>query len=84
MNYKEFFKLEMGIDSYLFDILNYSESAYDYLTGNKNELDSDEIIMYLSTVPECIEAIKEFIYKLEEKYEKEINDLNEQLQQINK
>ncbi len=84
MKYMEFFKLEMTIDNYLSDILNYSESTYDYLTGNINELDGDEIIMYLSTIPECIETTKELINKLEETYEKEIKDLNEQLQQVNK
>ena len=63
-NNENFIKL----DFYLNDILSYTDSALHYLkSNNKKELDVDEIIMYLSTVPEIIEEIEMIIDELEEK-----------------
>lgn len=63
--------LEIKINNYLSDILGYAESTYDYLTNWDYELDRDEIIMYLSTIPETIKYVRELIYELEQEYENE-------------
>lgn len=80
----KYFKLEIMIDNYLSDITNYSEAAYDYLTGQQDNVDRDEIIMYLSSVPETVEFVKKLIAELEDTYQNEIGDENcefdEQLQ----
>lgn len=75
MNYKKLLLLEMKIDYHLNDIGGYVESAYNYMANPYNELDKDEILMYLSTIPEIIKEVKSLITELEQEYE------NEQLQQ---
>lgn len=71
-NYMKYFNLEITINNYLNDILNYTEAAYKYLTEKPEYMDKDELIMYLATVPENIETVKELIEKLEDTYEEEI------------
>lgn len=78
MNYMELLKLEIQLNNYLNDILEYAESACEYLQNPNSTLDKDEIIMYLSSVPECIKEVDEIVQRIEEKYEKEIEgDSNE-------
>lgn len=81
MNYLKLLELEIKLDNYLSDISEYTQSACNYLINPNSELDKDEIVMYLSSVPECIEYIKELIQKIEEEHEQEERRLeNEQLQ----
>lgn len=77
MNYRKLLLLllEIKIDRYLNEIEVYTDSAYDYMYNPDNELDKDEILMDLSTIPELIKETKSLITKLEQEYE------NEQLQQ---
>ena len=54
------------IELYLNDIKHYADSAVEYLTSNNKEnIDKDEIVMYLSSCDEIIEDIKENLYRLE-------------------
>ena len=54
------------IELYLNDIKNYTDSALIYLTSNNNNnIDKDEIVMYLSSCDEIIEDIKVNLYRLE-------------------
>ena len=56
-------KLEQKIELYLSDIKSYTDSAYCYLSGINENLDKDEILMYISAIPEAIENIKRtYIY----------------------
>lgn len=66
--------LEIKITNNLNDIKEYTESACNYLIRPNDEIDLDEIIMYLSSVPEICNEINELICNLEEIYEKEVND----------
>ena len=51
---------------YLNDIKNYADSALIYLTNSNNQnIDKDEIVMYLSSCDEIIEDIKKNLYRLE-------------------
>ena len=75
MNYRKLLLLEIKIDRYLNEIEVYTDSAYDYMYNPDNELDKDEILMDLSTIPELIKETKSLITELEQEYE------NEQLQQ---
>lgn len=75
MNYRKLLLLEIKIDRYLNEIEVYTDSAYDYMDNPDNELDKDEILMDLSTIPELIKETKSLITELEQEYE------NEQLQQ---
>lgn len=79
MNYLTLLNLEIKLNNYLSDILGYSESACNYLEKTNCELDKDEIVMYLNTVPECIKIVKELIQEIEKEYEKEMRKDNEQL-----
>lgn len=80
MNYLTLLNLEIKLNNYLSDILEYSESACNYLENLYCELDKDEIVMYLSTIPECVQIVKELVQEIEEEYEKEMREKNEQLQ----
>lgn len=75
MNYRKLLLLEMKIDRYLNDIEGYADSAYDYMYNPDNDLEQDEVLMYLSSIPELIQETKSLITELEQEYE------NEQLQQ---
>lgn len=75
MNYRKLLLLEIKIDRYLNEIEVYTDSAYDYMYNPDNELDKDEILMDLSTIPELIKETKSLITELEQEYK------NEQLQQ---
>ncbi len=77
MNYLKLLELEMKLDNYLNDISEYAESAYDYLMDSNSELDKDEVVMYLSLIPEYVEDIKELTQKIEEEYEQERREKNE-------
>lgn len=79
MNYLKLLDLEIKLDNYLSDILEYTESAYNYLIDPDSELDKDEIVMYLSSVPGCIDEVKEIVQKIEEEHEQERREENEQL-----
>lgn len=70
--YMKYFNLEIMIDNYLGDIEGYTESAYRYILEQPNDMDKNELLMYLSSVPESIKTIKELIDVLAETYEKEI------------
>lgn len=65
--------IEIEINSYLNDIKGYTESAYKYFTNFNEDLDKDEIMGYLSTIPEICDLIDKLIYNLEEIYESELN-----------
>lgn len=65
-------QLELKIALYLGDIKSYTDATYLYLYGINEELDKDEILMYLSTIPEVIDELENLISKLEQEYE---NDL---------
>lgn len=71
MNYKN--KINMNLN----DIKGYVESALIYLKNEDNNLDKDEIIMYLSSTEEIINDIKESIikslYYIKNNYKKDIN-----------
>lgn len=68
-------KLEIMIKNYISDIEEYCESAYEYLSNPESELDKEEIVMYLSSIPEIITYLEDTIGTLEKEYE------NEQLHQ---
>lgn len=65
--------IEIEINNYLNDIKGYTESAYNYFTNFNEDLDKDEIMDFLSTVPEICNLIDKLIYSLEEIYESELN-----------
>ncbi len=77
MSYLKLLELEIKLGNYLNDISGYAESACDYLMDSNSELDKDEVVMYLSSIPEYVEDIKEMIQKIEEEYEQEGRDKNE-------
>lgn len=55
---------------YLGDIYNYVSSYLYYLNNPNKDLDKNEIDMYISTIPEIIDELKELIINLyEEKSE---------------
>ncbi len=76
--YMKKFMLETEINNYLNDIKEYSNSALLYLTNPSDELDKEEIIMYLSCVEECTDCIDELIEKIEEEYENDIKELKDE------
>ena len=55
-------KVELQLD--LQDILNYVENAIIYLKRENSELDKDEIIMYLSSVPEIVGEIRKILIEM--------------------
>lgn len=77
MSYLKLLELEIKLDNYLNDISGYAESACDYLMDSNSELDKNEVVMYLSSIPEYVEDIKELTQKIEEEYEQERRDENE-------
>lgn len=81
--YLKNFELEISLENYISDILTYTEDTYLYLTGKDDYSDKEDIIMYLSNASESVEVVRKIIYQIEEKYDKEIKKLNEQLQQTN-
>ncbi len=66
---------EIELENYLNDISEYSTSAYNYLTSWDSNLDKDEIVMYLSSVDECIREIKNLIQELASEYEQEMGEV---------
>lgn len=56
---------EKQIELNLNDILGYVKSTLLYLKTNNNELDEEEIIMYLKSVPEIIEETKKLLIEIE-------------------
>lgn len=81
--YLKNFELEISLENYISDILTYTDDAYLYLTGKDDYSDKEDIIMYLSDAFESVEMVRKLIDQIEEKYDKEIRKLNEQLQQTN-
>lgn len=70
-------QLELKIELLLGDIKSYTDSAYYYLAGFNDKLDKDEIIMYISAIPEIIEEIRNIISKLEQEYENDLIENNQ-------
>ncbi len=77
MSYLKLLELEMKLDNCLNDISGYAESACDYLMDSNSKLDKDEVVMYLSSIPEYVEEVKELTQKIEEEYEQERSEQNE-------
>lgn len=73
-NIKKKLILEIEISNYLSDILEYTNAAYTLLT-NRDEINDEEVISYLSTVPECIKKLDKLIEKLEIQYENELMEV---------
>lgn len=71
-NIKKKLSLKIEISNYLSDILERTNAAYTLLTNKDEILDEDEVIAYLSTVPECIKNLEELIEELEIQYENEL------------
>ena len=55
-------KIELQLD--LQDILNYVESAIISLKNENSGLDKDEIIMYLSSIPEIVGEIRKILIEM--------------------
>lgn len=64
---------EKQIELNLNDILGYVKSTLLYFENKNNNLDKEEIIMYLKSVPELIKETKELLIRieLERNYENE-------------
>ena len=64
---------EKQIELNLNDILGYVKSTLLYLENKNNNLDKEDIIMYLKSVPELIKETKELLIRieLERNYENE-------------
>ena len=58
-------EIRLNLDFY--DILEYSSAALEYLRTENNAMDKDEIIMYLSCIPEIIQEIREILKRKEKK-----------------
>ena len=56
---------EKQIELNLNDILGYVKSTLLYLENKNNNLDKEEIIMYLKSVPELIKETKELLIRIE-------------------
>lgn len=66
---------KIEIESNLLDIKAYVESTLNYFDNEDNKnIDKDEIIAYLSTVPETVEETKKLFQEVELEYEQEILD----------
>lgn len=74
-NIKKKLSLEIEISNYLSDILEYTNAAYTLLTNRDAINDEDEVISYLSTVPECIKTLDKLIEELEIQYENELMEV---------
>lgn len=66
--------LEIKINDFLDDLINYCESSVNYLCDPYTKFEKNDIIKHLSSVPEIIKLLKDMIDELEKEYE------NEQLQ----
>lgn len=72
-------KREMRLNACLDSIKEYSNTTIDYLTGEYEINDLNELIASLASIPEYIEEVEQIILEMNEEYEKEIEVLNEQL-----
>lgn len=68
-------KLEIMISNYLSNIEECFNNTYEYITNKYSELNRDEIITNLLSIPDTLKKLDEVIEILEQEYE------NEQLQQ---
>jgi len=57
-------QLELRIELLLSDIKSYTDSAWYCLTDTIPDLDKEEIIMYVETIPEIIDEIRELLNEL--------------------
>lgn len=55
--------MDKEIYLYLEDIKGYVNSVLTHLNGNNNNMDIDEIKMYLSSIVEIIDNVNEYLYK---------------------
>ena len=69
---------EFEILLYLADISAYVKSALNYFENEKNQdFDKEEMIVYLSTIPEIVENIKQLFIEIELENEKKIVELEQ-------
>ncbi|MCM1197146.1 MAG: hypothetical protein NC310_08800 [Roseburia sp.] len=75
------FTMEMKLGSCLKSIKECTSVASDYIEGNYEINDVDELIVALRSVEEDVEEIEQIVADIEEEYESEIEELKyEQLQ----